>query len=211
MIHERNPFSTCYTAPGCVPFQVGETTAAAFFAQLHTQWVESGRVSAIVGPHGCGKSTLLAALQGAWAKQYSYRISKVALHNGQRTLPAEIWQRDFQQLELILVDGYEQLGWRARWHLNRLLRRKSCGLLVTTHAPSRLPTLYRVEPDFGMLLAVVRRLLAPWVDAAHAESFIQRHARSAWAEAGANARETLFRLYDCWEAEVAQLVKAGTV
>ncbi len=70
MIPVRNPFSTCYTAPGCVPYHVGESDSAAvaFLATLHAQWVEFGRAGAIVGPHGSGKSTLLATLQAAWTK-----------------------------------------------------------------------------------------------------------------------------------------------
>jgi hypothetical protein len=150
-------------------------------------------------------------LQTAWAKEHSYSVTNLALHNGQRTLPTEFWQRDFQQRDLIIVDGYEQLGWRARWHVSRLQRRKACGLLVTTHAPSRLPTLYRVEPDYETVLAVVRRLLAPRLDPPHIERFIARHLHLAWEQTGGNARETLFRLYDCWEADVAQLVRAGPV
>jgi len=204
MALQHNPFSTCYTAPGCVPFLVGidPDAAEALYAELHAQWVECGRVGAIVGPHGCGKSTLLAALQKAWPQNYAYRVTTVALHDGQRALPAWFWQRDFQKQDLIIVDGYEQLGWLARWQLNRLHRRAACGLLVTTHAECRLPTLHRVEPDFEELLAVVRRLLAPLEDLPRAEGFIARHVRTAWQQTGANARETLFRLYDCWEEEM---------
>lgn len=207
MLPSYNPFSTCYTAPGCVPFLCGEETRTAepLLVQLHEQWLQNGRCGAIVGPHGAGKSTLLAALQKDWTTQYNYQVTTVALHNGQRTLPAVVWQHELGERDLLIVDGYEQLGWRARWQLNRLRRRTACGLLVTTHAESRLPTLYRVEPCYETLLAVVRRLLAPWEDSSHAEQFIARHVRRAWQENGANARETLFRLYDCWEVETTGL------
>lgn len=204
MAKHHNPFATCYTAPGCVPFLIGTESSAAeaFFAQLHRQWVEHDRVGAIIGPHGCGKSTLVAALQKSWTQEYAYQVTCITLHNGQRTLPAEFWQHDFQQQDLVVIDGFEQLGWRTRWQLNRLRRRTSCGLLMTTHQTVQLPVLFRVEPDFEMLLAVVRRLLAPLGDASRAESFIARHVCTAWQQTGANARETLFRLYDCWETEM---------
>lgn len=204
MAKQHNPFATCYTAPGCVPFFVAATPLAVeqFFARLHQQWVDCGRVGAIVGPHGCGKSTLVAALQKSWTQEYSYKVTHIALHNGQRTLPAWFWQRDFRKQDLVIVDGYEQLGWWARWQLNRLRRHTSCGLLVTTHAECRLPTLQRIEPSYETLLAVVRRLLAQLGDSLRTESFITRHVPAAWQETGANARETLFRLYDCWEAEL---------
>ncbi len=72
----------------------------------------------------------------------------------------------------MIVDGYEQLGWHARWRLNRLLRRRKCGLLVTSHAQGRMPTLHRVEPCYQTLLAVVRQLLAPHQDSPDMERFI---------------------------------------
>jgi energy-coupling factor transporter ATP-binding protein EcfA2 len=204
MANHHNPFATCYTAPGCVPFLVDQEALSAevFFAQLHRHWVVHGRVGAIVGPHGCGKSTLLAALEQAWPNDHAYRVTKIALHDGQRTLPTGFWQHDFQKPDLVIVDGYEQLGWRARWRLNRLRGRTQCGLLVTTHAASKLPTLQRVEPSYETLLAVVRRLLESLGDSLRTESFIARHVQLAWQQSEANARETLFRLYDCWETEM---------
>jgi energy-coupling factor transporter ATP-binding protein EcfA2 len=172
---------------------------------LHDRWIRQKRVGAIVGPHGAGKSTLVAALQQAWAFEHGYQVVKLTLHNGQRTLPSGFWSQEFREQQLVIVDGYEQLGWFARWRLNRLRRRTGCGLLVTTHAECRLPTLHCVEPSLETLLVVERHLLASWHDSAYTEGFIARHALRAWQETGANARETLFRLYDCWEQEIGGL------
>ncbi len=200
---KHNPFSTRHTSPGKIPYLSGAefTTTESFCAQLHTQWLELGRVSVIIGPHGCGKSTLLATLCRHWSQEYAQRITYVALHDGQRALPNWFWQRDYDANDLVLVDGYEQLGWRTRWKLIRLQRNSACGLLVTAHAAVRLPTLHRVEPAYETLLVVVRRLLAPCGDPPLTERFIQRHVLDAWQFSQRNMRETLFRLYDHWEEE----------
>ncbi len=194
-----NPFAIRFTAPGKVPY----LAEPGLCARLHETWLQAGRVGAILGPHGCGKSTLLATLADHWPRDQGYRVSQVTLHNGQRALPESFWQRDFHERDLLFIDGYEQLGWRARWALYPLRRRTKCGLLVTAHKATRLPTLYRVEPDYSAFLAVVRRLLQPVNDPRLAGEFLARHAAAAWQHTGGNAREGLFRLYDCWEAEIA--------
>jgi energy-coupling factor transporter ATP-binding protein EcfA2 len=173
---------------------------------LHDTWLQLARVGAIIGPHGCGKSTLLATLAEHWPREFGYRVTQVALHDGERTLPESFWHGDYQERDLLIIDGYEQLGWRARWALQRLRRRTSCGLLVTGHTATRLPTLHRVEPDYPTFLAVVRQLLEPWNDSRLAEEFLERHAATAWQQTGGNAREALFRLYDCWEEDCAKLI-----
>lgn len=198
-----NPFATRFTAPGNVPY-LGE---AGLCARLHDTWLKLGRVGAIFGPHGSGKSTLLATLEQAWAREYGYRLIRATLHDGQRTLPGSFRESEIREHDLLIIDGYEQLGWRARWSLQRLRRRKSCGLLITAHEASRLPTLERVEPDFPTFFAVVRCLLEPLNDSTRTEEFLSRHARTAWESTGGNARETLFRLFDRWEVETSTTVK----
>lgn len=202
-----NPFATRFTAPGKVPY----LAEADIYARLHEAWLRAGRAGAILGPHGCGKSTLLATLEDHWAREHEYRVTLIALHDGERTLPNTIWQGDYQENDLLIIDGYEQLGWHARWALHRLRRRTSCGLLVTAHETTHLPTLQRVEPNYSAFLAVVRQLLEPRNDPRQAEEFLTRHAAAAWQKAGGNARETLFRLYDCWEEEtISHLSWGGT-
>lgn len=210
MTSAHNPFATCYTAPGCLPYLASQSPAAdIFWTELHAQWGQSGRVGAIVGPHGCGKSTLLAALTNKWHSAYGYRVNRVTLHDGVRALPRGLLERDVFERELLIVDGYEQLGWRARWQLRRWQRRTRAGLLVTSHAEVRLPTLYRVTPSYETLLVVVRHLLRTGSDSEFAERFIARHVAAAWRATGANARETLFQLYDCWESDTLSLEKSA--
>ena len=205
MLMHPNPFATRFTAPGRVPY----LAAAGLCARLHAEWLQQGRVGAILGPHGCGKSTLLATLEQAWSREHGYRVRHVAMHDGQRTLPPEFWRPDYCTHDLLVIDGYEQLGWRARWALQRLWRRTSCGLLVTAHVAIRLPTLYRVEPDYSTFLTLVRQLLEPLHDSPRAEAFLARQAETAWATTRGNAREALFRLYDRWEEVSADDVNSS--
>jgi hypothetical protein len=200
-----NPFATRFTAPGKLPY----LAEPGFCARLHEAWLKHGRVGAIQGPHGCGKSTLLATLEQDWSRTQGYRVTHVALHDGQRALPDSWWQQDCREQDLLVIDGYEQLGWRARWGLQRLRRRTSCGLLVTTHQAPRLPVLLHVEPDYPVFLAVVRRLLETTNDSPHGEEFLTRHAPAAWQATGGNAREALFWLYDRWEKATAVEVFSG--
>ncbi len=97
MLRRHNPFSTCYTAPGKIPYNVtGEMgDAESFCAELHQRWLSSKRVGAILGPHGAGKSTLVAALQRHWTARHGYHVAKLTLHNGQRTLPTSFCGKTF--------------------------------------------------------------------------------------------------------------------
>ncbi len=83
-------------------------------------------------------------------------------------------------------------------------------LIAKSSAPSvQMVPLYTLM----RLLAVVRRLLAPRLDTESSEHFIARHLRDAWKQTRGNPRETLFQLYDCWEAEmcVSPITPRGTL
>src|SRR5581483_6754178 len=99
----------------------------------------------IVGPHGSGKSTLLAALVPA-IEAAGRRVLQFTLHDGQRQLPPELLELPADATPtLVMIDGYEQLSRWSRWRLNRFIRRRGWGLLVTSHATAGLPTLFRTR------------------------------------------------------------------
>src|SRR6478672_612080 len=135
-----NPFATCWTRPGALPFrfsdgQSDERLVAKLAAQ---QWR-----GAIVGTHGSGKSTLLEALKPAILAA-GRSLQTISLRDGQRRLP-----RDFFVIltndTVVIVDGYEQLGWPARLYLWLKCRSSGAGLLVTSHTPVRIPTLIHLS------------------------------------------------------------------
>jgi hypothetical protein len=186
-----NPFSTCRTRPGALPFlfRAGEDAETLIVRLRGNGW--RGQ---IIGPHGTGKSALLAALVPA-SERAGQRTLWITLHDGQRRLPPEARrQLQLSAPTLLVVDGYEQLGRWSRFRLSRLCRRRGLGLLVTAHKSAGLPELYRTAADAESLARIVAQLLAgepcPWNSSDLAERL---------ACHGGNLRETLFELYDLYE------------
>jgi len=202
--HPPNPFATRFIRPGAIsylpPITTGSSNAAlpdttsgsTWLDDLLARWEATKYRGAIVGPHGCGKSTLLASLLPRLATA-NRDVAAVQLHDNERTLPAD-WPPPLVTANTILViDGYEQLGWWSRWCVNRIVRRTGCGLIVTAHAKGWLPILYEVLPNeqtFRRVVAVLvgDNLIIPGEVLAE-----------AWKVGQENIRESLFWLYDWWE------------
>jgi hypothetical protein len=188
-----NPFATRFVKPGALAFEfaLGESTA-----KLVTRLAASGWRGAIVGPHGSGKSTLLAALLAELQAQ-GHGILIYRLHDGQRRLsPSPAREAARLGANLLSIDGYEQLSTLARWRLAWLCRGRRLGLLVTSHQPTSLPTLYCTKPTPELVNNLVARLLGgelspEWREAAE-RSFVERHG---------DVREVLFELYDLYELQ----------
>ncbi|MCC7086937.1 MAG: hypothetical protein IT427_18210 [Pirellulales bacterium] len=191
-----NPFSTRFVRPGRVPFIFSQdVTAESLIQQLQRQaWR-----GAIVGPHGSGKSTLLETLIPA-IEQAGRLVQKVALHDGERRLPADfVSPNSARQPGVVVVDGYEQLGRWTRWKLNLVLSRSGWGLLATTHTLPvgfRLPELIRIEPTFEVFQQLVERLLASQASPLSPEDIAH-----AYQDHPENLREALFTLYDLVERQ----------
>lgn len=195
----RNPFSTRFTRPGALPFYFNEgDDAARLLARLRRHnWFGQ-----IVGPHGSGKSTLLAVLRPALADA-GRDVTLVELRKDEGGL-RHVWCQLFGGQDTaerhrlsantqVIIDGYEQLGWWARWLVVRGCRRRGCGLLVTAHDDSGLPILYTTRPRLELALALVRRL------APSADVIGEADVAAAWHEHRGDMRETLFSLYDLFE------------
>jgi hypothetical protein len=201
-----NPFSTCWTKPGALPFQFsrGETATG-----LISRFAAQNWRGAIVGSHGSGKSTLLEALKPALAAA-GCRVLSIMLRDGERRLPRTAWdflansagragkskdlRADTVQTQsvppVLVIDGYEQLNWSERMRLHLCLPR-GCGLLVASHAPSGLPTLIRLDPN-GLL---VERLVAMLCERS-STGVTAADVAASFASHGGNVREIFFDLYD---------------
>lgn len=193
---QSNPFATRFVRPGAIPFEFPPgLDARRLLARLEAQ----GWRGAIVGPHGSGKSTLLAALL-AELRNAGHSVAAVSLHEGQRRLgpctPLLERPDGDRRQTLLAIDGYEQLGLVSRWLVQRQCRRRDIGLLVTTHRPSGLPTLFETRPTAELAARLADRLLG-----GHAPpSWPQAVERSFQAHRG-NLREVLFDLYDLYESQ----------
>jgi hypothetical protein len=186
-----NPFATRYVRPGSLPFYFPEEeqeTVEGLLNRLQARgwWGE------IVGPHGSGKTTLLVQLLNA-ARGAGTQAALFSLHDGQRRLPRD-WQAGIVSASFAAIDGYEQLGAWARWQLKRFCRRHARGLLVTAHAPTGLPTLYRTHPSPATARKVVQQLLP--VGALLPSDDELLHLFDVFH---GNMREILFALYDHYE------------
>ncbi len=92
---------------------------------------------------------------------------------------------------VVIVDGYEQLGWIERWRLTSLCRRKRAGLLVTSHTSTRLPTLIELAPNAALISLLVAKLCAEV-----STPITLKDVDASLACHGSNVREIFFDLYD---------------
>ena len=106
--------------------------------------------AAIVGPEGFGKTTLQEDLDTRLQAE-GRQTRWLRLNRNNRSIASELIEK-FLHLsstsEILFVDGAEQIKPMA-W--TRFLKKtvKHAGLVITTHKPGRLPTLYEchVTPD----------------------------------------------------------------
>jgi hypothetical protein len=186
-----NPFSTRHVRPGALDFVFPSGVSA---ADVVARLERSDWRGAIVGAHGSGKSTLLVALVPE-IERTGRRVISFALHDGQRTLPAKLSELPHDLPTLIIVDGYEQLSHWSRWRLDRFIRRRHWGLLVTSHTPVGLPTIYQT----GTTLELARQIVTQLVPADDTSVTADDVAEPFSLHRG-DMREALFTLYDLYEA-----------
>ena len=142
------PSRTCWTRRGALPFHFStrRNRRATGRRNSHAQQWRG----AIIGPHGSGKSTLLESLKPVIIATGRQVISDLASRR-----PAPPASRYFASASgrnscnsVIIVDGYEQLGWPS---LGLWLRcRHRAGLLSDLPQAHRIPTLIHLSPDASL-------------------------------------------------------------
>jgi hypothetical protein len=199
-----NPFATRATRSGTIPFCFADRES---LEGVLERLEDYGRRGQIVGPHGTGKSTLLASLAEAISGLGRQTVI-VRMFQGRGALPAEFRSALARSNVLdeglvYLIDGFEQLGMARRWWIQHCLRRH--GLVVTTHRPIHgLPIVYQTSVTDEIAWEVVSRLTSAQGPIASKEQVAELLAKN-----GSNLRETLFELYDWYEAAAQVRVSAS--
>jgi hypothetical protein len=191
--NEANPFATRFVRPGALPYLFPPGVSV---SGLLDRLATAGWRGEIVGPHGSGKSTLLAALVPA-IEQTGRKVILVQLHDGERRLPRDADRRVRASTHptALVIDGYEQLPWwRRRW-IEWRCRRRGIGLLITSHRSIRLPELTQTRIEMATAQQIVAQLLAGCQEIITPEEVAECVARH-----GDDLRETLFELYDLFQA-----------
>ena len=145
---------------------------------------------AVVGPHGSGKTTLIEELRDRLIAQ-GIPVALLNLNEqtrGRNQQLADDWLRETPADTILILDGAEQLN---AWRWRRFERRTRAhrGLIITTHAPGRMPTLYGCESSpqiFESLLSELSQDAQPNPQTV-ATLFQEHHG---------NIRECLRALYD---------------
>jgi hypothetical protein len=186
-----NPFATCWTRPGALSFRFPEGESP---ETLVARLAANGWWGEIIGPHGCGKSTLLAALLPA-LHDAGCSIQAITLRDGQRWLPRGYFKWENESTNdsrtLLVIDGYEQLGWLQRLLLKHRCRRAAAGLLVTSHSPTGLPSLIALAPNLPLIQQLVATLCERATMRITPADVVASHAGR-----GSNVRDVFFDLYD---------------
>jgi hypothetical protein len=143
--------------------------------------------AAIVGPHGHGKTTLLEDLAPRIAGR-GFRVRTISLREAHPRLDRtdEEMIQGLGPGDVLLLDGAEQLGWLS-WTAVRLRTRRAGGLVVTSHRPGLLPTLFECQTSAELLAGIVGELAE---DNIEVEALYERHR--------GNVRDALRELYDHW-------------
>jgi hypothetical protein len=159
--------------------------------------------AALVGPHGHGKTTLLEDL-GARLSDRGIHVRTVTLHEGDSQLGGAQRKILFHNLtasDVLLLDGAEQLG-RLSWFEVRARTRAAGGLIITSHRPGLLPTLYECHTSPGLLAEIVAELAGEGMETGE---LFDRH--------GGNVRDALRELYDVYASnppsQAASTVRAS--
>lgn len=196
-----NPFATRFVRPGAIAYDFSDSTEIKSAAQLIEVLRQHRFRGAIIGPHGSGKSTLLETLLNTLADETPHgqhvRVHRIALHDGQRWLPRG-WFNGMRPIAkrrekaLLVIDGYEQLAWPARWWLAAAVRILGWGILVTAHAPVTWSTIFTTQTSTQLANRLVERLVSHGELPQPSPEVIA----AAFAHAGGNQREVFFELYD---------------
>lgn len=113
--------------------------------------------AALVGACGSGKTTLLEDLE---PRLRAKGFETVRLRLNHQSSHQERWSLlNTTSRHFLLFDGAEQLNWVA-WQFFKWRTRRAAGLIITTHKPGRLPTLWNCNTSAELLSEIMAAVLA---------------------------------------------------
>lgn len=172
--------------------------------QLLTRLHELQFRAAICGPQGSGKTTLLEDLI-VRLSETGFRTRLLEVRRETRRVAGHQLRQFLAEAdrdEILVVDGSEQF---RHWTWRRLLRhsRRYPGLIVTSHAAGRLPTLVECETDVELLESIVAQLVP------HAVARLRVHLPALYAAHHGNLRMCLRELFDLYAGNSVSFAGAG--
>ena len=190
---ERNPYSTCFTEPGKLPFIFSRADQ---LEHLLTEFERHGFRGQIVGPHGCGKTTLTMTLEPYLESRFT-KIKRITIRND-GTVSGNIRKNGGQKQDmptLFVIDGIENISWLQRKIFLKSIKMNVSGLLLTTHrAIKGIPVIHQITPSFEIFAKVVS-LISP----KHPTD--PQHLKRVFSQNNDSIRESLMSLYTIWEGD----------
>jgi hypothetical protein len=149
--------------------------------------------AALVGPEGAGKTTLLEDF-GPRLREQGFEVVWLRLTREAPRFSPEARRRLASGLgarHCILFDGAEQFGrgawWRFLWRV-----RRAGGLLITSHRPGLLPTLWECRTNVDLLAGIAADLLGELAET----SCVRSLAAELFEKHRGNLRDALREWYD---------------
>lgn len=171
--------------------RVGYIPQSENLAQLVERLARLGYTAAIVGPHGAGKSTLLSHLEKCLSRR-GVATAKL-FRNLDTRLP---WRRVKEAIGampsegVLFFDGANHLPFLRFQQLKRMTRKRSIGLVTTSHTEGLLPTLTICKPRPALLSQIVQMLTA------NHTTYAENHLDDVFRRHNGNIRDCLRQLYD---------------